>query len=127
MTFCKLEKDQKTFDYIQKYITWYVEQSGKDFLSLDSKIQLDEIKYHLMNNNFENKNQEILSWIKSNSEKFRIYLNTIKIVFAIWYCSGHKEIMDWTNFCSILDRVDEIKGVCLDEIMMDGNPASLDN
>jgi hypothetical protein len=127
MTFCELEKDEKTFNYISKYIIWYNTQlNSKDFLQLDSRIQADEIKHHLENNNYDDKNYEILQWIKSYSKKFRIYLNTIKIVFTIWYCSGHTELMSWDEFCSIVDRIDELKYSCLDEIMVKGDPSTLD-
>lgn len=126
MTFCNLEKDEKTFDYVKEYILWFAQHNNKGFLNLDTNLQLHEIQHHLELNPNDDKNKEILSWISRYSKEFRIYLNTIKIVFAVWYCSGHESIMDWADFCLIIDRLDEIKGVCLDEVMMDGDPKSLD-
>jgi len=120
MTFCKLEKDGKTYEYVKKYIIWYMHHQDKDFFELDAQVQAEELKKHLENNNFENKNQEILEWIKKYSEKFRMYLNTIKIVFAIWHCTGDTRVPNWEQFCNIVERVDEIKESCLDSIMLEG-------
>ncbi len=119
MTFCKLEKDQKTYEYLKKYLIWHVENKGKDFLELDSKIQLDEIRQHLELNKADNKNQEILEWIKKYSERFRLYLNSIKVIFAVWHCVGYEGPPDWNKFCSIVEKLDEIRETCLDGIQVE--------
>jgi hypothetical protein len=125
MTFCKLEKDKKTFEYVKQYLLWY-SQNHDNFLELDSQIQLLEIKNHLENNNYDDRTTEMLDWIKQNSEKFRIYLNTIKIFFTVWYCSHGEQEINWEEFCFTVDKISEIKGICLDDIMLDANPSNLD-
>lgn len=119
MTFCKLEKDQKTYEYFKKYIIWYGGNKGKDFLEIDSKIQADEIKKHLELNKTRDNNQEILEWIKKYSERFRLYLNSLKVIFVIWYCSGYEKEPDWEKFCFIVERLNGIKDCCLESIQVE--------
>lgn len=126
MTFCELKKDEKTYDHIKKYIMWFSQHKGEGFLNLDANIQLGEIKNYLKINSYDDKNDEILYWVTNYSKEFRIYLNTLKIIFTIWHCSGNLDIPSWSMFCNIIDKLCEIKSFCLDEIMIDGNPKTLD-
>jgi hypothetical protein len=84
-------------------------------------IQMREILMHLRVNGKGPKDQlEMLRWISSYGPTFRAYLNSIKLVFLTWHCMG-KDFGDitWDDYCSILARLNEVKDVCIDTIVVE--------
>jgi hypothetical protein len=79
-------------------------------------IQYNAIREYLLNHGFDkDDNFETARWIKKNAKAFRDYLNTIKLVYIIWYCSNKKYgIISWEEFCMISDKLMETKEYCLD-------------
>lgn len=120
--FCELEIDQKTFDYVSKYVKLWQQDHEIDFCCLDQQIQADEIHLHLEQACDDSCNQqaEVIDWIVANSKNFRTYLNTIKLVFTIHHCSGGAWLdFTWEEFQNIQQRMNEIKDVCLDTILIE--------
>jgi hypothetical protein len=122
MSFCILEKDEKTFDYFKKYVG-FLEENERTCLTLDNEIQSEEIQDHLRREGFGNnggdpgKKDEISRWIKENARPFRDYLNSIKIAYVVWKCMGKdwKDIT-WEEFVVLEDRLNQLKYKCLDTI-----------
>ena len=89
LNFCDLQKDQKTFDYIKKYVNYIDKNEDKLLFELENEIQNDEIEKHLANLNISvddkyKRNIEAIKWIKLNAEGFRLYLDTIKAVAKLY-------------------------------------------
>lgn len=115
--FCILEKDKKTFEYFKYYFDHLEKNNG--CYALDNKITFHEIRDHLTLNNIANSNyiDEIEKWIDNNAEAFRVYLNTIKLVYFAWKVLDKDwEDITWEEFCRIEDIVNELKHKCLDTI-----------
>ncbi|MDA3809143.1 MAG: hypothetical protein PF518_02320 [Spirochaetaceae bacterium] len=112
-----MEKNKKTFDLVQKYIV-HLEKNNHSCIYLDNNIEMDEIKNWLKGISADDHdNNAIANWIKQNGKSFRNYLNTIKLVYLIWFCSGHQSCqMSWEDFCTIGDNLNNIKNTCLDSI-----------
>jgi hypothetical protein len=117
MHFCELEKDKKTFEYFKKYLEILNREDGDCFL-LDNEIQIKEIYDHLKSNGYsKDDSEEIHKWIQKNGKPFRNYLNTIKIIYVVWHCMGKIWTdITWEEFCSIEDKINEVKQRCLDNI-----------
>jgi len=114
--FCILEKDHKTYSYLQKFIE-YIKENKMDYIhQLDNYIQKDEISEHLKINGFsENDRAEIMNWIYKYSSEFRQYLNTIKIAALLWVINFGEKELTWENFCKLEDELNQ-KKVCLDTL-----------
>jgi hypothetical protein len=117
MSFCLLESDQKTFEYFKNYVEYLEKHSGSCF-DLDNQIQAKEIKRHLVINGIASDNaNEKIDWIRRNGKPFREYLNTIKLAYVVWKCSGKEwETIRWEDFINITKQINELKMVCLDTI-----------
>lgn len=121
MPFCILEKDEKTFDYFKKYVS-FLEKSDSTCLSLDNEIQSEEIQDHLRREGFggngdPGKKEVISRWIKENARPFRDYLNSIKLAYVVWKCMGKNwEDITWEEFSRLEDRINQLKYKCLDTI-----------
>jgi hypothetical protein len=115
MLFCKLEKDEKTFTYLKKYIH---DISIKDSVKIDNDIQMKEIQIHCKLNGISVHDcNEITKWVTENGKQFRNYLNSIKIVYLVWHCLGHDwEDITWDEFCFLEDRINSVKNIILDKI-----------
>jgi hypothetical protein len=107
-TFCELEKDEKTFNILVKYLDDI--KNGVDLDSEDGRIQVDEITKH----NYLNGKNDSLNWIDKHGIGERRYLNTIKQLAVIYYCTGSK--LTWKNFCRFIDRLNNIKKPVLEKI-----------
>ena len=60
-------------------------------LIIDNEIQYNEIKHHLRTNGFSEDNEiEMLNWIDRHGDSFRIYLNSLKIIYISWKITGNK-------------------------------------
>jgi hypothetical protein len=83
-TFCFLEKDQKTFDYVKKYYSLI--KAGDSTIQLDSCIQKSEIERNLELKSCDIEDQKaITDWINENSSGFRAYINSIKMLALFIY------------------------------------------
>lgn len=122
--FCILEKDEKTFNYVKRYILAIKKESSEhDVEKLDCLIQMEEMKNHLIINNIpeDKKNNECIRWADENSEKFRIYLNSIKIVSVIFYekIKQNGDIdLNFKNFESISDTINNLKFKLINTIFL---------
>lgn len=120
--FCELETDEKTFEYIKHYIHQW--QQHRSFDDMDRTITVQEIEYHIANHpsHLENghRQAEVLNWIQTNGQTFRAYLNTIKLAFVVYHCSGNDwRDITWEEFCAIRHRLNEVKLTVLDTIMIE--------
>jgi hypothetical protein len=94
LKFCLLDDSPKNYEFIRNFIS----STSLNFFKLDNQIQVNEIKYHLGLCHIDNKeeaNEETLNWIEKNAEGFRLYLDTLHIVFLIWNFIG-KDSQDLT-------------------------------
>lgn len=116
MLFCELEKDRKTFEYFKKYIQAFIHH--EDSVVIDNEIQIHEIHEHLLSHGLSlQDSEEIRSWIKKNSKPFRNYLNTIKIIYLVWYCQGKKwSDITFEEFGELEDKINSVKEELLDKI-----------
>ena len=80
--FCIIEEDEKTFILLNKYLNEC--HNATEAMMRDNMIQYTEIQNHILINCVpeEHHNHEALNWVEDNGEKFRVYLNTIKILWA---------------------------------------------
>ena len=78
-SFCFLETDRKTYDYVRRYFVSI--KQGNTTYPLDLAIQSEEILLHLEKNGFALDDQNAISeWIEENSANFRSYLNSLKMI-----------------------------------------------
>jgi hypothetical protein len=117
--FCRLEQDEKTYNYLKIFVKKLHEAHCTEEVSeLDKNIQNEEIYTHLRLNGFSQKDTaEIINWIKNYAQKFRDYLNTIKIAALIWDAinlSIEKE-PTWGDFCSLSEKINS-HSICLEAI-----------
>jgi len=62
-------------------------------------------------------NRAIAAWIRDNGKSFRDYLNTVKLIYLIWFCNADRgDTISWEDFCAIGDNLNNIKNTCLDSI-----------
>lgn len=117
MSFCLLESDRKTFEYFKKYVEFLDKHEGS-CLDLDNAIQAAEIRRHLLLNGLSPDDvNEKINWIRQNGKPFRDYLNTIKLAYVVWKCSGKEwGDMRWEDFVRITGQINQLKLVCLDTI-----------
>lgn len=115
--FSVLEKNKKTFQLVQKYIV-YLNGSHGSCTNLDNHIEMDEIKRWLKEISADDHdNRAIADWIKNHGKSFRDYLNTVKLIYLIWFCTSDRgDNITWENFCSIGDNLNYVKNTCLDSI-----------
>lgn len=115
--FALLEKNKKTFLLVQKYIERLGENSCS-CITLDNNIQMDEIRSWLESLASDDRDTEAVNqWIEKNGQSFRNYLNTIKLIYTIWFCTtDHKRKLSWEEFCLIGDNLNILKNTCLDSI-----------
>lgn len=117
MSFCYLEKDKKTFEYFKEYLQ-YLESNTSSCFILDNQIQVREMSEHLCANGYSiDDHGAIIDWVEKNGERFRNYLNTIKLVYVVWKCMGNTwDDINWENFVNIEDNINRLKSSCLDTI-----------
>lgn len=105
--FCYLDNNEKNFTYVQAYFE--CANNCQKFLSKDLEIQKKEIIEHLKRNGYsEDEISEQNSWVSNNAKKFREYLNTIKMIFCVLYCTGKNNI-SWEEFLCISQNFNKIK------------------
>ena len=114
--FCILEKDDKTFHYLKKIISYIKENKMDCILELDTFIQKGEILDHLRINGFqENDREEMCRWVEKHGRSFREYLNTMKIAAVVWVTLFDDRELTWEDFCQLEDKLNSKKN-CLDAI-----------
>ena len=127
MLFCKLENDQKTYDYLKQYLDFLYENKSlntKSILFLDNMIQHQELHMHLYtkmidpNEDSERKHKEVEEWIKTNAKNFRQYLSSIKLFACIANLKGYEKGDDLSieNFNSLCDSINGLKDILIDHI-----------
>ena len=115
--FTVMEKNKKTYELVQKYIN-HLQENNCSFTDLDNHIEMDEIKNWLKEISADDHdNIAIANWIKNNGKSFRDYLNTVKLIYLVWFCTyDHRVNISWEDFCSIGDNLNNMKNTCLDSI-----------
>lgn len=115
--FAALEKNRKTFQLVQKYIE-HLSRENSSCTKLDNHIEMDEIREWLENISADaHDNEAIALWIRENGKSFRDYLNTVKLIYLVWFCMGNRsDNLSWEEFCAIGDNLNIIKNTCLDSI-----------
>lgn len=110
---CKIEHDEKTFNYFKEYLQ-FLENYNSTSLILDNRIQYKEILIHLERNGFnKNSDDEVFNWIKNNGKKFRLYLDTLKIIYIIWKClDKNLEDLNWNDFSKLTDKINSLAEKC---------------
>lgn len=125
-SFCSLEKDEKTFYYIKRYLDIIKQGFGEyEVKKLDNTIQKEEIVKHLENNSIEigtdTANMECIKWSEENSENFRIYLNSIKIAAIVVYDEikqyGDNDLT-FNKFESLADTINNLKFSLINTIFL---------
>lgn len=108
--FSLLEKDEKTYIYVKRYLSYLKNKKGS-LLKLQNDFQIEEIQIHLKNHNIkgeEESNIESITWIKHHGDKFRIYLNSLKILALMALdckCSCNKDDFSYVDFCKSVDII----------------------
>lgn len=114
--FCVLEKDGKTYNYMQQVLQYIRENRIDSLARLDNFIQKGEIKEHLRLNGFhEDDRLEAVNWVNRYACSFREYLNTIKVAALLWSVSHKHDELTWDAFCALADELNA-KKTCLDAI-----------
>lgn len=80
--FCIIEEDEKTFDYLTKYVTNCHNETETRIL--DNTLHIIEMQQHILSKCIpdEHANHEALNWVEDNGVRFRLYLNSIKILWV---------------------------------------------
>ena len=130
-TFCRIESDQKTFDYLSQYLDFLSEliydknyiKNGNPFLLLDNKIQEFEIQQHLNNHGMDCNqtniaNNEIISWINQNGKPFRSYISSIKMLAIMAFSKGilKGEMLNQDMFQKLCDIYNQLKDKILNHL-----------
>jgi hypothetical protein len=114
MNFCYLEKDVKNYEYFKRY--YKLKENCTEFFKLDNKIQFEEITKHIENHHGSPHNQNTAyEWIRENGEKFRHYINTLKIICLVFKCMNKTDITQ-EEFFEMESRINNLKGSCLETI-----------
>lgn len=119
--FCILEKDNKTFLYIKRYIDFMEKEDRRNVMTLDNQIQQEEMISHLERKGIDRNNspivlQELKDWINKNGSPIRVYINTIKLAAVIFYTRDkdcfetcmYKEF-NYENFSKVVDDINCIR------------------
>ena len=116
LNFCIIPKDEKSYIYSKKYLTYIKDENRCNIMIFDNKLQKIEISDHIRKNNikFENSDKETQKWIECNAEKFRTYLNSLK-VFTLMINNNCGEYT-FNEFCILADIYNNIKKDFIDSI-----------
>jgi len=110
-SFCKLEKDEKTYKILKLYYDDY--KNNQIVGNEDNRIQCEEMEIH----NRRQGKDDTFNWIVDNAKKYRKYLNTIKHLCSIFYCSNVE--LNWENFCDYVDMHNKCEEIILNKIFLD--------
>ena len=114
--FCVLEKDDKTYRYLQMVIAHIRGNKVDSLMKLDNILQTSEIRTHLYLNRFpQNDREEMINWISRHGSGFRDYLNTMKVAAMMWCWAEDRKELSWEDYCRLVDRLNSTK-TCLDAI-----------
>lgn len=117
MKSCFVENEQKAYDIVKLYHTQTKdiseeEQIVRALTVLDNEIQKKEIKTHCFLNDIsrDDRQNESLLWIQNYGESFRVYLNTLKIIFlALKANSIDINEISFEYFCHFKDRMNKYR------------------
>jgi hypothetical protein len=110
--FCIIEEDEKTFTLLSRYINECHDES--DVMVIDNMVQLVEIQQHIINNCIpeDHKDDEALNWVMENASGFRIYINTIKILWsAHMLIKGTAAALTFEEFHAMKQNFNTVKPV----------------
>lgn len=114
--FCILEKNEKTYKYLQMVVEYLREKKVDGFVQLDNQLQRSEILNHLHLNRLPaDDREEMLKWIQDYGKGFRDYLNTIKVAALMWSWAEERKELSWEDFYGLAERLNSVKA-CLDAI-----------
>ena len=122
--FCYLEKDDKTYKYVLRYVK-FIEEHRETILGLDNQVQVEEILLHMddkkiAKTNIDDTNEEMACWIKKNSKPFRNYLNSIKVAAMILYSMEMNHLCEGPTsygvYCKIVDSMNKVKIQLMDTV-----------
>jgi hypothetical protein len=106
--FCFLEKDEKTFDYMQIYLDAIRKEGEPDLVKIDNSIQEKEIVQHMATNGIsQSDNEQKILWIIQYGSSFRTYLNTLKLAAAFWYFYNETTEFTWDAFCIYIEKINK--------------------
>ena len=117
MLFSRLEKDKKTYNYSKKYLDFTKECNGNCIVIFENALQAEELKEHFRINNTPDNDEfrswEAQVWIGHNAEKFRKYLNSIKLL-VIMIDINREYTFEY--FSELVDRFNNMKNNIIDSI-----------
>jgi len=116
LLFSLLEKDEKTYNYSKKYLTFLRENNNNCILMFENKLQFDELEEHFKLNCIteECRNYEAQLWIQKFADRYRRYLNSIKILTMMIDVKEEDYTFDY--FSNLVDRYNSAKNNIIDSI-----------
>lgn len=106
--FCNIELDEKTFDLITKYMEKC--DSEDDVFVIDNNAQVKEIEQHVYRNWMDK--HAAVHWVQDYAKNYRIYLNSIKILWAAHVLvHGKDKEFTYTEFVEIQKNYKHVKPV----------------
>jgi hypothetical protein len=118
--FCFVENEPKAFDIVKQYNlrakACLTEMDKlRVFHQLDNEIQAKEIEAHLYINHIPEIDGplEQVRWTSSYGHAFRIYLNTLKIIYISLIATGCCDIdtMTFEEFCKFKEAINKNKAL----------------
>ncbi len=76
--FCEIELDEKTFGLVCEYLEFCVDDKASH--RIDMGVQQKEMQNHIYRNWMDD--NAGVHWVEEHAKNFRIYLNTIKILWS---------------------------------------------
>jgi len=113
--FCFIEDEHKAFEIIKLYYEKTININNEDeklaiLHNLDNQIQIKEINTHIYLNHISESKclDEKMHWINCYASSFRSYLNTLKIIFLIFYVNNiNLENLSFNEFCILKDKINK--------------------
>lgn len=93
-SFSLIEKDDKSYEYVQTYISAL--NNSEDLFGLDLLIQRNELTEHLQRNNKMEDQKEMTWWIENNSQGLRCWINSLKMLSMFMFFA--KRLHENVNF-----------------------------
>jgi len=117
--FSYLEKDERTFNHLVEY--YQALFIGTSLSLIDNSLQKDSLEDHLKRNGVgtERTAEEAQRWVLQNSDPFRAYINSLKIVAMFLYINNKMngiEVVTYEQFSKIIDLYRLEKETIIDTI-----------
>jgi len=119
--FCRILKERKDYNYFKFYCNIVEEEKSVSdrCQKLDYEIQGKELLKHLEKNKdlIHDRAIEEIDWVCKNAKNFRMYLNTLKLVYVILDCENKDmKNVSWEEFCEVCEKINQLKSSYLDNI-----------